>query len=552
MNASKSATRPSLHLRSLQIALCLSCIALLLISCNTNEVDSAHKPSSPHIDKLTLHPLKKHLLPDTFALLSLRNAKSALQRYRKSPFAAGASPLSLLGGGEEEGSTFYEDLFALMGLEGSTETTFDNALLFATLRENVLRGFDLHGILQFATVSDAANFLEDAKLLFAKNKLLTMPIDLPGTGSTLVHSKSTSYRLFLAIDGPRLAFSSSQKSFKQLLFGTEENHLQSLLARTSYQETRRKRFSQEDEYLFAFADLEFFLNALTDEQKAEFEVGDIPLRSAALSKSFPASGSRDFASILLAAKTPTQKALLNKLQTVTPELPLQTMPDSSLMFLGLDATLLRTVLELAAADSMEATYFAKDFLGSARAIGMGLATPEAEARYPELLFSASSPDPQLLQSKTEEILSRLLQSTGFDSPWEETSIGDRTIRYVLSPLGIGAFLTSDTKLLQLTSSSTALKASIEALNQKEPPLLTSMPPEIAQSLITKKPHMLLVVDFMGLGAMIQSFQSSLSLVTGEDKVDPKEIEKLRSMGFYVSTAHVENDTVFYSAEYTLP
>ncbi len=229
--------------------------------------------------------------------------------------------------------------------------------------------------------------------------------------------------------------------------------------------------------------------------------------------------------------------------------PLNNHPKNAVFALSLSETVLKTIQEIALSqetDPQKKALMASQMesMGDIKSINLSILQGDAASFLPGLIVSAHTPKQQELFDMIRGTLGALTAGGGMPtSGWQKTNIENTDVDYMMSPMGVGAYLAKHGDSLLVTTSQPAMMAALKAKAGKET-LQASLSKQDTKPLSGTSPLVATYLDAESLASLVQQMQGSLAMFTGgQNPVQPDQIEQIRQMGRSLWAGFYSNDVL---------
>jgi hypothetical protein len=245
---------------------------------------------------------------------------------------------------------------------------------------------------------------------------------------------------------------------------------------------------------------------------------------------------RDSLRVSVAASNDDQRRWLGAISGKGKVFSFQKMPADVLIGLTLDGEFLHRVKEAALA---EASAEMKDAIGQQLSIFDGLESFSVALRsgsggspFPELILAASGSNVEQIALSFRAGVEQILTSMNINlGNWQKKQVEKASLEYLMSPLGIGAFLARSTGSAVLASSEASVIEVLRAQSGAIPGLEQTLPKGAKALLASGSNLAFAYANFHRIGSLVENVQGSLALFTGgQGGADASQIQMLKDMG----------------------
>ncbi len=238
---------------------------------------------------------------------------------------------------------------------------------------------------------------------------------------------------------------------------------------------------------------------------------------------------------------------------------LPAIPSNPLIFFSIDGKTIEEFKELALGEQAKANPELKKqleaFAGlkrvgiAARVAGVG----QSILPIPDVVVLIETDNPKAVKEGLINVITTVSASSAQEMPmtWSDRTIENVPVKAMISPIGVGVFLTEQKNLVIVTSSEPQLQALLRNIAQKP----NSELPGSVQQVLTTEPNVgNLLISFQQVGAFMENMGGLLSMYApqsegGKTLLSPESIEKVKKMGMMVGSVTVEKDSIGFKSFY---
>jgi hypothetical protein len=512
--------------------LALLLLASLMNACSRGEQKSESATNTVAPGKVVKEfPLLGHLPQDTIGFFTTRSYGKAFEEYARSPWVqlgltqgGGASPLSAasqLGQGQM-GGQFLETFSKMTAQRDSIK-----ALLLYIREKSAEQEGSAFPIFGLIADCKSENVCAAAVSAFEKESGIPVSRDDSGVLTLKIPHQSDgqpeqSLVVYLKQEGARIVASNDKTAIAQHLLTKQESEyvipeklLQSVAIDTALD--------------IAWFDFQKFEKLSIAQQELPPEESHLPLY-ALLTRSFSGNSTQLMRAEL---KPETLQLPIFKTHSKGEQSPRLFSVSEGLIFeAGLSSAVIKEVIANIPADS--------GLPASAGTIQIALLDGGAVSPFPAIALAIETNEPAAVKSSLEQILTQSISKGGLpvDTNWMQTEVNGAAVSFIMSPLGIGIFLTETESAVLAATSQTALqtliagRSSVQAVKDEQGSLVMGS------------------VDFNELTQAMESVQSSLAMFTGgESLLTPEQMTNLKALGTGKAKVALNGSELEFKAQY---
>lgn len=336
--------------------------------------------------------------------------------------------------------------------------------------------------------------------------------------------------LYYSVQNEYLYVSSQKDIVAQLPVANTTSGITNLIAHADFMSSVEKLPARNKEYFLGYIHTNSILDRIPAEAIGSLSMStDMPLRSIAINRSL-SDGPLDSVAISLtddAKKSPLLAALSGRGNLSA----LDSLPPESVIGLGLDGALIGKIitgfLETVPAARQSAPDVDFSRINSLISFGLGFEDVAPGALFPGLCLSfTTAPDSQLAAEIKKLADMQFKSAAGIEMAWQEKTIAEIPVQYILTPLGIGLYLAELPGQIFVTSSEPALQKMLTA--HKSGNSYNSALPASLRALTSSDTIARITISFPALVTAIKNLSGSLAMFTGgqplyEQKQDRKSV-----------------------------
>ncbi len=339
---------------------------------------------------------------------------------------------------------------------------------------------------------------------------------------------------YAAASEDRMMLSASKNLLESFFDDTAPGGLSDLKARPSFQEAMKGMPSPARSYAFGFFDLQKFKEAaasIPSLQESVAAVREIPVESGVFSSSFEDSLLTD-ASMVTGPKTPEERKWLEPFAARSSQTMLTRAPASLFFFLGLNGRIFEMLTNTAKESAQGGPPMLPD--GNVKELMLGMRMNETGSPFPDILVAAETPEAGTITQSLEATLGGLAAMTGLPvSQWSEKKLGNATVRFINSPVGIGVYLAALSSIALLGTTEGAVNDMLKSMEGGAAAFSTRLTPKNLDYIKREQPGVFLFINFANVASVLETFQGTLAAFTGGNStVDQSQIESLKETGVF--------------------
>lgn len=233
----------------------------------------------------------------------------------------------------------------------------------------------------------------------------------------------------------------------------------------------------------------------------------------------------------------------------------QKLPADVLIGVTIDGEFLHRLKEAALA---EASAEVKNALSQQLSIFDGLESFSIALRsgsggspFPELILASTGSNVEQMALSFRAGVEQILQSMNINlGNWQKKQVEKASLEYLMSPLGIGAFLARSTGSVVLASSEASVVEVLKSQSGTSPGLEQTLPKGAKALLASGSNLAFSYANFHRIGSLVENVQGSLALFTGgQGGADAAQIQTLKNMGAVAGRFSMENNVAAVDVSY---
>ena len=530
-------------------SLLLSCS---IVACTKSDSTSDSNASNAGASTIESHELLT-TLPDTsvgFLIWDLDHA--SFKEFRSSPWGDSASSLwSGLGG--EQGIASSADVIGSSLQKAEFWQALQNhvqamaASTFFVPSKSVMGFF---ATMQTRSKEDTAALAELIRTELA-NELFSVSQD--GEIYSAIHS-GKDISIFYRLTENRMYVASQRAMLTTIPNGGPGTGVAHLTASPAFEKAVKQLPARDKEYSLVYLNAETLLEQLPSDVSNQLLVAkNIPFEGIAINRSMR-EGPLDSVAITFSKKAPEQVQFLHRFSQSANLTALQSLPKESAIGVGIDGGIISGLIADVKRNmpdmSQQSLPISTESIESVISFSLGFEDVAPGALFPSVMFSfVVAPGSNFATELKSSIATAMQANTGIAMPWQEKTIEDTPVQYLLTPLGIGVYIASSTTKVFVASSEQAVKKMLLA-NKAGDDFLESFPKSI-RTISSDSTFAELVVSFPAVATTVRNLSGSLAMFTGGQTLyEEKHLESLESFGLLAASLGFSDDTLLIQNHYT--
>lgn len=313
-----------------------------------------------------------------------------------------------------------------------------------------------------------------------------------------------------------------------------------------------------------FLDVEALLasKALLAKKDEKFNAAEFPVKSFAFAQSM--NNVLEYGvKVALDGKTESQKSWLGALGGSKTDTILNSVPANPFLVLSIDGSTVNRLKDIAILQApAEQQAMAKTqlaLLDGLKRVGLSArVAPLGQSMFPvpDMVLAFETSNAPAMKTQLQQLISMAAQSSGMPMmQWSEKKVGPASVNYMLSPFGVGVFMTAtDNGMLLLTSSEPQMKDSLTALSAGTSAFAKSLSGETQTKLQSDESLGTFYMNFSELASLLDNVSSTLDMFgpqasEAKKMLSKEQIEALRKSGTVVTTVKADKTKIELRAVY---
>jgi hypothetical protein len=367
---------------------------------------------------------------------------------------------------------------------------------------------------------------------------------------------------FFAWKGPRGVLSSNERLAGTLV--AERPATVPAIAKTPlYNQATSGLGKQAEQLTFGYIDLEETERAVAMAKPAEpagaaAPSSELPVRAAAWAMLMTDSPEQRGNVVLNGASTkfkPWISALTNSpngtVASALPANPLLVLSFDGKTISALKAQALAAALEPSQQMEREMADQQLAFLNDITRLGLSVRMgPLGQSLIPapDLMIVAETSNPDATKSALTGLAGMALGSAGMPAEWKEKQVQETPTKYIMTPFGLGIYVTSTGKAVLLSSTEAQLDAALSSIKSGKSAAV-GMSARAGSAVGTEPSIATLYLNFNEVASMIEGMSGMAQMFApqgagAENQImDPAQIQNLKQMGTLVGTLSIEDGSI---------
>ncbi len=550
----------------LATCLCASLATSPLIGCSKKEGDSAPQQKALVAPSLLDEPLLQKI-PDTTAGFAVMDfAGDGYKRFMASPWgndvkglnalASAVEELETSGASEEQikvAKTVLDSLqkLGLVTPEGKSqvEKVLSDAVGFISITKDSKVPVELGVFARAATgvnltdraallrqiLTDAGLKVADEQFGSTKGFAATMPIP---------EEEGVTISLYVAGTQDKLGLAFSKKSIEALLADGPTKGFANLKALPEFAQAEETVRSSEPQLSFSFLSVKMFVTNFAHDPEGgedEFDLKEIPVTSVAMSQGY-SNQMVTTAGITVTPMNELQKSVFSAFENSGIPSTAFKLPTDTAVSLSLDTRVIGKLESVLKGLNEPSAGMIVEQLKNIQGITVGVRNGESSSPAPDVYLALESSARDQVASTVESGLDLAMMATGQQLQWNTKEISGSPTRYLLTPLGVGVYVSSpkSSNALVVATSERAVQ-DIASSNSGGTSLDTSMPKEL-RSRVSPASTGSLYLNFIQLGTLIDSVKGTVASMMGPNpELDQVlDSERLKKLGIGIGSLSYTN------------
>jgi hypothetical protein len=506
-------------------------------------------------------------LPDsTAAFIVLDFAGEGYKKFMASPWGGDMKGLNALksaidelqanGGSEDHvkvAKTVLDSLqkLGLVSPEGKSqvETVLSDAVGFISIKKDDKIPVDVGVFARAASgvnlsertatlkqiLTDAGLKVTDQEFGSSKGFAATMPVPA---------EENVTISLYVAGTAEKLGLSFSKEAVQGLLADGSTKGLANLRALPEFSQAEESVRSSEPPLSFAFISLKTFVSSFAQEPAAsddDFDPKDIPVTSIALSQNY-ADQMVTSAGVTVTPMNELQKSVFAAFENSAIPAHAFKLPADTAAALSLDSRVISKLENALKSLNDPSAAMVVEQLKNIQGITLGLRNGDGSSPVPDIYLALDTSARDEVASTLETGIGLGMMATGQQLQWNTKEIGGSPTRYLMSPLGVGVYVSSpkSSNALVVATSERAVQ-DIATSNGGGASLDTSMPKALRNRVGSSSTGSL-YLNFIQLGTLVDAVKGTVASMMGPNPEMDKMLdsEQLRKLGVGIGSLSYTN------------
>ncbi|MBX7144416.1 MAG: hypothetical protein K1X79_08210 [Oligoflexia bacterium] len=554
-------------MKNIKIGFRISLIIIAFTALVACSKDTANKQSildNPSIQKLPASAM---------AFLTWDSTRPAYQKFRLSQWGrAGNSALldtfkQIAERSQDEKLLGLVDAFIKTGLI-TTSSDQSEALRDAVVFLTTDQPSHQPGITLYASANQGTNFKDKLRVLedlMKSSGYETSKRTSPYDGFTLkiVRAQGSPISLHFAASQDILAVSSQEELLAAAFAEPNPAGLQQVKQTEAFLKTAGAA-NPGDEVSMVFVDLRKLMGEVNnsvppvtgtaESQKIHETLANFPAQGLSWSRRMGRTLT-DSIAISLDPKTEDQRRWVNALSGSGQAYSFKKLPPDILTGVTFDGALLHNIKEAALAEvtAEERSQLSPQlaFLDTLESFSVAIRSGTGGSPFPELVLVATGSNVDSIKQSFRNGVDQIVQALGLKlGAWQKKQIDKAQIEYIMSPLGIGAFLAQSSGTTILSSSESAVSDIMRAQAGTAPGLGDKLPDGAQDLLKQSNPLGFGYINFFRIASVLENVQGSLAMFTGgKSAVEQEKVEYLKNLGALAGSASTKDGILRLEASY---
>lgn len=524
--------------KSLCLRLIVLCLLLTSVACTKKET-----PAQPSA-------LLSRIPREATGYFTMDTTTDAYASFSKSPWASEVSLFSgdnssmLAMGSAPEFAPFVNIASKLLKQTSGPDRPLGNAIVFFRLD---ISPTDSKPMLEAGSVfekksgSSLATILKSVRtdLEGAKMEVRDETVDgrngfslkIPDSNSGM----ASSGRLFFVADDKTFAAGTTADVVSTLLKNAAADSKGPAINETPYfQKTMESLGKRSNELFFGYVDVARVLDRVAQfSPDKTIKQGESPAQGLGFSRTFNGTPQDRFA-LSVEGKNDQQKGWIKLVENSSAAELGSSTPSGAVFHLQLDGGTIKNVMK-AVTEQGGMPPMPPDIQGqidSIKRIGITLKNSDGASLFPGLLISAQSNQAPALKDWVKGMVAMLGAAQGLPvGGWQEKTIEETPVSFMLTPLGVGVYLSATPNFFIAASSEEALQNTLSASKDSSKSLPSSLPGNFKEMMQDSNSVGLTFIDFAAAAKLIESSSGTLSMFTGgQPPLEPDKVASIRKMG----------------------
>jgi len=539
------------------IATCLSAslITSPIIGCSKKEGDSSSQQKVLASSSLLDTPLLNKVPDSTAAFLVTDFAGDAYKKFMASPWGSDVKGLNALKSAvdELEGSgaspdqikvakTILDSLqkLGLVSPDGKSqiEKVLSNAVVFVSIRKENKIPLDLGVFARGATgvnleeratslkqiLADAGLKVTDEQFGSVKGFAAAMPVP---------EEENVAVSLYVVGTKDTLGLAFSREAIQGLLADGSTNGLATIKALPEFSKVEETVRSSEPALSFAFLSVKTFVTSFAPEKTEssdDFDPKDIPVTSIAMSQSY-ADQMITSAGVTVTPMNELQKSVFAAFENSGIPANAFKLPADTAVSLSLDTRVIAKLESALKNLSDPSAAMMVEQLKNIQGITLGLRNGDRSSPVPDIYLTLDSSARDQVASTVETGIGLGMMATGQQLQWNSKEISGAPTRYLMSPLGVGVYVSSPKSSNTLVVASSERAVQDIATSNGGGASLDSAMPKALRNRVASSSTGSLYLNFIQLSSLVEGVKGTVASMMGpnpelDQALDPEKLKKL--------------------------
>ncbi|MCB0360584.1 MAG: hypothetical protein KDD44_13145, partial [Bdellovibrionales bacterium] len=405
--------------------------------------------------------------------------------------------------------------------------------------------------------------VEDVSVENGSGFRVTLEQDKAPAGQASVVAKSSQEKidLFFSWAGKRGIISSDASAGNKYLAAAPGSG-PAFMASQPFQKVSSEVPPADQRFAFGYADITSLAPAINMGDAAG---STSPLQGAGFAMGFSDTPSTAIR-IAYDEKAPDAQHIFAALKSSSSSNFLKTLDSSPLLFLSLDGASLRGARDAVATQLDEQTkaQYQQPLASLDDVTRFGLVarmSPVGQSMLPvpDLMFLIESSNAAATESNFRSLVSEVAGASGAGAmaQWQEKDINGRKVPFIMSPLGIGAYLAREDNLVIVASTEAQLRSALGALGGDGSKFASALTSNAKEVLSTTPTVGNLYLDFMQIAAFLENMGGLLQMYAPQNDgtkelLKDENLKNLKQMGTLVGSLRVEPGMLGIDSFYQQP
>ena len=359
-----------------------------------------------------------------------------------------------------------------------------------------------------------------------------------------------------------LAILSTKKADVATILAGGQGSLPQALNTDSFQRSIKQFPAQKIQYGFGYIDLQAIVKVLQNpaSNNQAQSLNELPIEAAAIAlgmRSAPFSEAR----ILFSPKNESQKQLFNNIKQSTSGELLKVLSAEPMLFVSLDGETIKNAkenyLKKEGTDVPQELALQLEVLNNIKRLGIyakNAPIGQAMLPIPDLMVLFETSDGAKLNDTLIQLLGGLMAQGPTPTSWQSKKIDGQEVKYFLTPLGVGVYLTVTPNLLIAASSEGQIKTAIATAKNGTGAFMNSITNDAKPAFAEDGSCANIYLNFKQLSSLLQNLGGMAQMYAAQNPqlqkmLEPKQLDSLRKLGGMVASITVEEGAVVVKSSY---